>query len=149
MMRRIYRVCRARYALLDGEGAKLVGGRWNSPGRLVVYMAETVALAVIENLVHMSRQDFPSGYVCIAANLPDGVNIALEKDFRQRADLRDLSSQSLGDWWIEASESAVLEVASVIVPHEHNYLLNPAHPDFAKIVTEPPALFHFDPRLFR
>jgi RES domain-containing protein len=112
-------------------------------------MAETVALAVIENLVHMSRQDFPSGYVCIAATLPDGVNIALEKDFRQRADLRDLSSQSLGDWWIEASESAVLEVASVIVPHEHNYLLNPAHPDFAKIVTEPPALFHFAPRLFR
>jgi hypothetical protein len=43
----------------------------------------------------------------------------------------------------------VLEVASVIVPHEHNYLLNPAHPDFAKIVVEPPALFHFDPRLFR
>ena len=148
-MRRIYRVCRARYARLDGEGAKLVGGRWNSPGRAVVYMAESVALAVIENLVHMSRQDFPTGYVCIAAILPDGINITLEQDLRQRADLRDLGSPSLGDWWIEASESAVLEVASVIVPNEHNYLLNPAHPDFAKIVTDPPALFHFDPRLFR
>jgi RES domain-containing protein len=112
-------------------------------------MAETVALAVIENLVHMSRQDFPSGYVCIAATLPDGINIALEKNLRERAYLRDLSSQALGDRWIEASESAVLEVASVIMPHEHNYLLYPAHPDFAKIVAEPPALFHFDPRLFR
>jgi hypothetical protein len=56
-------------------------------------MAETVALAVIENLVHMSRQDFPSGYVCIAATLPDGINIALEKNLRERAYLRDLSSR--------------------------------------------------------
>jgi RES domain-containing protein len=149
MVRRVYRVCRARYARLDGEGAKLVGGRWNSPGRAVVYMAESVALSVLENLVHMSRQDFPTGYVCIAAILPAGINIASENDLRPRDDLRDLSSQSLGDWWIEASTSAVLEVASVIVPHEHNYLLNPAHPDFAKIRTDPPALFHFDPRLFR
>ena len=97
----------------------------------------------------MSRQEFPTGYVCIAAILPAGINIASEQDLRLRGDLRDLSSQSLGDWWIEASTSAVLEVASVIVPHEHNYLLNPAHPDFAKIRTDPPALFHFDPRLFR
>ena len=54
MPRRIYRVCRDIHARLDGEGAKLVGGRWNSPGRSVVYMAETVSLAVLENLVHMS-----------------------------------------------------------------------------------------------
>jgi RES domain-containing protein len=112
-------------------------------------MAETVALAVVENLVHMSRQDFPAGYVCIAATLPAGIHIASEPELRRRGDLRELSSQSLGDWWIEANLSAVLEVESVIVPHEHNYLLNPAHPDFAKITTEPPALFHFDPRLFR
>ncbi|HUE02378.1 MAG TPA: RES family NAD+ phosphorylase [Bryobacteraceae bacterium] len=36
------------------------GGRWNSPGR-AVYMAESIALAVLENLVHMARQDFPRG----------------------------------------------------------------------------------------
>lgn len=29
----------------------------------MVYMAQSVALAVLENLVHMSRQDFPTGYV--------------------------------------------------------------------------------------
>jgi RES domain-containing protein len=64
MPRRVYRVCRAVYARLDGLGAKRVGGRWNSPGRAVVYMAET--LAVIENLVHLSKEDFPSGYVTVA-----------------------------------------------------------------------------------
>jgi len=77
------------------------------------------------------------------------LHIATERDLRQRADLRDLSSQALGDCWIESKESAVLEVASIVVPHEHNYLLNPAHPDFKNIATEPPSLFHFDPRLFR
>jgi len=149
MARRIYRVCRARYARLDGDGAKLAGGRWNSPGRAVVYMAESVSLAVLENLVHMSRQDFPANYVSVAAVLPDDLMIATERELRRRVELRDLSSQSLGDWWLESQESAVLEVASIIVPDEHNYLLNPAHSDFARIATEPPALFHFDPRLFR
>jgi RES domain-containing protein len=61
--RRVFRVCRARYARLDGAGGRHVGGRWNSPGRAVVYMAESIALAVLENLVHMTRQDFPHGHV--------------------------------------------------------------------------------------
>ena len=149
MARTIYRVCRARNARLDGEGARLAGGRWNSPGRAVVYMAESIALAVLENLVHMSPQDFPTGYVSVAAVLPDGLNMATEQDLRLRADLRELSSQDLGDWWIDSKQSAVLEVPSAVVTGEHNYLLNPAHPDFARIVADPPALFHFDPRLFR
>src|SRR5260370_30199248 len=97
----------------------------------------------------MSRQDFPNGYVCVPAVLPDGINIMTERDLRLRADPRHLSPQALGDWWIETKESAVLEVASAVVPSEHNYLFNPAHPEFGKIATDPPALFHFDPRLFR
>ena len=48
----VYRVCRWIYANLNGEGARRVGGRWNSQGRPVVYMGQTVALAVLENLVH-------------------------------------------------------------------------------------------------
>jgi RES domain-containing protein len=112
-------------------------------------MAETVALAVLENLVHMSRQDFPNGYVCVAAVLPDTVNVTAERDLRLRAGLQELSSRALGDWWIETNEFAVLQVASALVPNEHNYLLNPAHPEFALITADPPALFHFDPRLFR
>jgi hypothetical protein len=71
----IYRVCRRIYANLDGEGSRRVGGRWNSPGRSVVYMAHSVALAVLENLVHMSRQDYPTGYVVVAATVPVHVRI--------------------------------------------------------------------------
>ena len=37
------------------------------PGAPLVYTAESIAVAVLENLVHMTRQDFPRGYVCVAA----------------------------------------------------------------------------------
>jgi RES domain-containing protein len=41
----------------------------------------------------------------------------------------------------------VLEVPSVIIPGEVNYLLNPAHPHFRKIVIRKAEPFAFDPRL--
>jgi RES domain-containing protein len=146
--RGVFRVCRARYARLDGAGARRAGGRWNSPGRAVVYMAESIAVAVLENLVHMRRQDFPRGYVCVAAVLPNGISTIHEKDLRKHRALQDLSTEQLGDWWIDSGMSAVLQVPSFVVAGEHNFLLNPVHPEFARIQVEPPAIFHFDPRLF-
>jgi RES domain-containing protein len=148
MSRRVYRVCRARYARLDGEGARRVGGRWNSPGRAVVYMAQSVALAVLENLVHMSRQDFPQGYVSVAADLPDDLATLSEGELRHRYQLEELDPKALGDWWIDSQASAALVVPSTVIIGEANYLLNPAHRDFSKITIQPPAIFHFDPRLF-
>jgi RES domain-containing protein len=115
----------------------------------MVYLAESVALAVVENLVHMTKPDFPGGYVCIAADIPAAIEIVTEEQLRSKRELHDLSACSLGDWWMDARISAVLKVAAAVVPREHIYLLNPAHPDFARITVEPPALFHFDPRLFR
>ena len=111
-------------------------------------MAESIALAVLENLVHMSRQDFPTGYVCVAADLPDDLRILSEHELRRRYKLNELNSKTLGDWWIDSLTSAVLMVPSTVIPGGSNYLLNPAHQDFSKIAIEPPALFHFDARLF-
>jgi len=146
MPRRIFRVCRSLHASLDGEGARRVGGRWNSPGRSVVYMAETVSLAVLENLVHMAKVDFPAGYVVVAVVIPDQVRVLRAEDLP--AGHRPVSQKKLGDQWIESLASAVLEVRSTVVPIEHNYLLNPKHPDFAQITAEPPVAFVFDERLF-
>src|ERR1039457_4603055 len=125
MSRRVYRVCRARYARLDGTGARLVGGRWNSPGRAVVYMVESIALAVVENLVHMTRQEFPRGYVCVSSVLPDGMSMIHEKDLRKPPALEDLNTEQLGDWWLDSRTSAVLQVPSFVIAEEHNFLLNP------------------------
>ena len=73
-------------------------------------MAESVPLAVLENLVHMSRGDFPTGYVCVAAVIPDGLAIATDQDLRRgmRFDThQNLTPQTLGDLWIDKSETAV------------------------------------------
>ncbi len=141
---RVYRVCRSIYAHLDGEGARRVGGRWNSRGHAVVYAAESISLAVLENLVHMSKQDFPVGYVAVSALIPEPIRVLDVDEFRRPGE----SEVDVGDRWIDTQESAVLRVESVVVPREHLYLLNPAHPDFASIRIERIEPFVFDLRLF-
>ena len=138
-----YRVCRAIHARLDGEGSKLAGGRWNSPGHAVVYLAESVALAVLENLVHMSRENFPSGYVVVKVAVPDSL-LVLSLDHHWRLG----GQQDIGDSWLASLWSPVLKVPSAVVPGAYNFLLNPEHPDFSRIRVEPPVPFRFDERLF-
>ena len=143
---RVFRVCRSIHAKLDGRGAKLVGGRWNSPGHAVVYMAQSIALAVLENLVHMADEDFPLHYVIVEALLPEDLEIATEADLKSRFGRH--SARVLGDKWLGANTSAVLQVRSAVVPLEFNYLLNPAHPDFKRISVKRARPFKFDERLF-
>jgi RES domain-containing protein len=144
MALRVYRVCRSAYARLDGEGARRVGGRWNSPGHAVVYMAESVALAVLENLVHMPRRDFPEKYVAVTALIADSVRVLGVDEFQHAGE----PESDTGDRWIDSGDSAVLRVKSVVVPGENLYLLNPAHPDFEQIRAEGIEPFAFDERLF-
>ena len=61
----LWRLTKAQYAqtAFDGEGARLYGGRWNSPGRAVVYLAGSLALAALEILVHVKSQRELEGYV--------------------------------------------------------------------------------------
>lgn len=143
---RVFRVCRSIHAKLDGQGAKLAGARWNSRGKAVVYMSRSIALAVLENLVHMQRVDFPTGYIVVEATIPAGVEMTTDEELLHR--YPGLAPHELGDRWLELGETVVLRVPSAVVPGELNYLLNPAHPEFERIVAAPPVLFEFDARLF-
>ena len=58
------------------------------------------------------------------------------------------STQALGDEWIEAGTSAVLQVPSVLT-EEANFLFSPAHPDFAAVSIANPEPFTFDKRLLK
>ncbi len=109
-------------------------------------MAESVALAVLENLVHMSKEDFPTGYIVVAAVIPDEVSRIEEEELKRR--FPGLGPAQLGDRWIESGASAVLQVRSAIISLEHNYLLNSAHPEFGRIVIAETKPFVFDQRLF-
>lgn len=144
-----WRIVKAKHAAsaFSGEGARLYGGRWNSAGVSLVYTSGSKALAALESLVHLNPPVLFS-YVIISV----GFDAALvEKVSTLPPGWNDMpappSTRVLGDLWAAQRRSAVLEVPSVIIPGESNFLLNPAHPDFAAIsfgVAEP---FAFDPRL--
>ena len=57
-------------------------------------------------------------------------------------------TRSFGDTWVRQGRTAILSVPSVIAG-ERNYVLNPAHPDFSRVVFAAPVPFHFDIRLLR
>jgi RES domain-containing protein len=57
------------------------------------------------------------------------------------------STRELGSRWAVETRSVVLRVPSAVVEGEFNYLLNPRHPDFARLEIGEPQRFSFDPRL--
>lgn len=137
-----WRICRAPYADLLGEGARLYGGRWNSPGRPLVYLAEHPALAALEVRVHLDLPHdlLPDDYVLMKVILPD--------EPPEEIATLPADTAAAGDAWIASASSAVLRVPSVLIPSAYNLLLNPQHPRAAAaqiISTEP---FQFDARLW-
>ena len=140
----------ARAAAFSGEGARLFGGRWNSPGIAVIYASSTLSLAALESLVHADRRRFEREYVAFRVEVPDeDVRTVADQELPPswRARPVSLEARSLGDGWISRSVSVALSVPSVVVPLERNLLLNPAHPRFATVSISEPLLFTFDDRL--
>jgi RES domain-containing protein len=132
---RVWRLALGRFGGLDGEGARLYGGRWNSPGVPVVYAATHLSLALLEQLVHVSLERLPDAFRAFAIELPDEV---LVERVRLAPDAGDaMACRRYGDVWAAGGRSAALIVPSVVVPaalepggigtEERNVLLNPRH----------------------
>ncbi len=138
----VWRLCRRPHADLAGEGARLFGGRWNSAGRPMVYLAEHPALAALEVRVHLDLpfELLPVDYVLMDVVVPDEPSVVCEAVE---------GSVAIGDAWLTEARSAVLRVPSVLVPHAWNVLLNPRHPDAAGASIRAIETFGFDPRLWR
>lgn len=133
-----------------GDGARLYGGRWNSPGRPVVYTASSTSLAMLEMLVHFEARDLLRKYVLLEVEFDDSLvtNVDLQtlpRDWRSSPTAPEV--RQFGDDWAASSNSAVLRVPSVIVPRESNFLLNPRHPQFDEITIGRKQPIDFDPRL--
>jgi RES domain-containing protein len=151
---RFWRICRERYArdAASGTGARLYGGRWNSPGVSVVYASTSLALAAVETFVNLEPKLRPADLVSIAGEIPDSVTVrrialdTLPANWRRS---RDEQLRRIGDNWVRAGESAALLLPSAAIPGEWNVLLNPAHPDFARIRFGNAKEFEYDARMFR
>jgi RES domain-containing protein len=147
----LYRMAKCNYAgELTGEGARRYGGRWNSIGQPMVYLASGPSLAVLEMLVHLPPAIFPSDICLSKFEVPDN-SILVADDTSLPDDWQDISPpivlKRLGDAFLKQNKYLLMKVPSVIVPQEYNYLFNPLHADAvkAKLVEKKP--FSFDSRL--
>ena len=150
----LWRLVKTRYAAIafDGEGARMHGGRWNSPGTRVAYASSNSALAVLEVLVHMTAGSVLPGYSLVRAHVPDSLVEELpesELPRSWRAFPVPPEVQAIGDAWVRSGRALALRVPSVIVEGSHNVLINPEHTTFSRLAVESVRPFGFDPRLVR
>lgn len=152
---RVWRICARRHVAqaFSGHGARAFGGRWNHRGVAIVYTAGTLSLGALELFVNLDPDETPDDLVSIAATVPDSVRLLHVHEGELAADWRQYPApavlQDIGGAWAASGATAVLAVPSAIIPQEANYLLNPAHGDFARIEIATPEPFRFDPRMWR
>ena len=148
----VYRFAHRKFAgELSGTGARLKGGRWNPPGMPVIYTSECISLALLEvlanagtleelQLLRLMEIEIPNTSERQEIKLP-----GLKKDWFHDFDY----TQWMGQEILQTKKSVLLQCPSAIVHKEHNYLINPLHPDFKKIKLHTATDFYFDERLFK
>jgi RES domain-containing protein len=149
-MARFFRIVQERWAAtaMDGEGARLFGGRWNPSGVPAVYLAESRALAALEILVHAPREAIRLDWRIIEVDVPDE-SIESSKSMKLPDDWQALPSSPgarfFGNRWLETGALA-LRLPSVVIPEESALLLNPRAPGAADLKISKPRAFGFDAR---
>ncbi|MEX2535646.1 MAG: RES family NAD+ phosphorylase [Trueperaceae bacterium] len=150
---RVYRLTSAKFesTAFEGIGSKRVGGRWNSPGRAVVYTSEHPAVAAMELLVHVKRsQLLRDSYLMIPVEVPDDLvetlnPVALSPGWNSPEESR--LTTDIGDAWYDQGASVALRVPSVVMSGQFNVLLNPLHRGWQRIRRSAAKPFLFDARL--
>lgn len=137
---------------MDGEGARIHGGRWNPPGIAAVYLADSRALAALEILVHASRDAIGLEWAVLEVEIPDKLIGSVDL-----ADLPDgwnsqpssFQARAIGAKWISEGKQVALRLPSAIIPEETAIILNPEHGKISQVEVSAPRDFPFDRRLVR
>ncbi len=149
-----WRLSKRRYAeaAFSGEGPRLYGGRWNSPGTPLVYTSLSLSLAVLEVFVHMDPITQPEDYVSVSVELDvtasQAERISPERLPSDWTIIDHPMLKDVGDIWVRSMRSAVLLVPSAVVEGEWNALVNPLHPASRQMKRSAPKTYHFDQRMF-
>ena len=150
---RVWRIASEAHAAFDGEGPRRYGSRWTPRGLPAVFTSATLSLAALERFVHTDPDLEPIDLVAIAAEIaPDvGIESVAVSDLAQnwRAYPAPAMLASIGERWLRAGATPVLSVPSVVIPHERNFVINPAHPDVGRLIIASPEAFSFDPRMWK
>jgi RES domain-containing protein len=147
----LYRISKCNYIEdLSGTGARLYGGRWNSIGKPMVYMASSRALATLEVLVHLPPALIPADFCQATFKVPDD-DVQVLDMAKLPANWQEYPEPSrlkiMGDAFLKARKHLLLKVPSAVVTEEFNYLLNPAHSNIGAVTIVDVRPFTFDERL--
>jgi RES domain-containing protein len=132
---RLWRLTRTARTALDGAGAVKHGGRYSPPGVPVVSFASEAGLAVLVALRYLpgdpadAPDDFVLGWTETDA-IPERVGDADGDEA-----IRDRVAA-----WLEERRSLLAAVRSQVLPEADVVLMNPLHPDAARVpplVTRP------------
>lgn len=119
----------------------------------MLYTSSSIALASLENLVHRSGEGLNHNFKTIEIYIPPELSIKEVFTTELSANWFEYKNysmtQKIGDDWIDSLTSLVLKIPSAIIKKEHNYLINPRHPDFNQIKIVNIEDFDFDPRLVK
>jgi RES domain-containing protein len=135
-----------------GLGSTLGNSRWHAKGvHQVVYAASNRALCQLEKRVHCNGAN-PKNQALMQLGIPDDSTLMAVGDLGLPAHWQsnEAATQALGLSWLDSLSSLGLWVPSCIEPSEMNLLINPAHPDYHRILlTIERYPFRFDPVCFR
>jgi RES domain-containing protein len=134
----VYRAAKPKRAKdLSGIGSSLAEGRWNYPGRLVVYTASSPALAMFEKLVHVNLARMPSDMCVSTIEIPDKASITVVREKHLPKGWADDPGpdelRKIGDDWLSKGDTLLLCVPSALSRHQVNYLINPTHKEMSQV----------------
>lgn len=138
---------------LSGKGAENTGGRWNRKGTAMIYTSVSRALACLETVVHISGGDaLPLNRYLVQIKIPMalwGSRFEFNPAHHLGWDAEPAGKVSInwGTAWIQGKTTLLAEVPSVIVPEEQNILINPVHPEAAKLAAVKIRKWTYDQRL--
>lgn len=148
---RIWRIVTGSHAVWSGEGARIWGGRWNPAGVPAIYGATSFSGAIVEVLVHANTGRMPANARYVVADVPADVVVeALDSAALPGwQDAEPDASRAAGAAWLRSARSAVLLVPSVVSAGlDSNAVVNPLHPDAARITVSAEQPVRWDGRLF-
>ncbi len=147
----VYHLGHTKFARsLNGEGAKLHGGRWNFVGVPCLYTSESKALCILEYAANVRLEEMPSSLSITTYDLPEkGLK---ELNFTDLpANWQEIPSpeenKRLGSEILKDVHVLAIKVPSVIVPSEFNFILNSLATKFETIKIADVHIFTMDKRI--
>jgi RES domain-containing protein len=150
---KLYRISLCKYIDdLTGTGAEITGGRWNSKGIRVLYTAQSASLAMLEVVARINNTVVEAPYCMIVLEVPnDSIKEFKSTELTNTWDNFPAEEQTrlAGDKFVNEQKALLLKVPSIIVPEEHNYIINPAHNRFTDIKVVSKRNISFDKRFIK